>query len=162
MNEVPPVHRETLANVLSLFAELPGDRVRLELVSQRPAWIKLVATPSNGAAATVEVWFYGEDNPRDIGPVAGVEAGLNLATDLFGEAEGNWRQFLEGLLRGIIEGTLVEKLEYRGDRLVKVTFAVRVGQETFTFTRSSFPNWLRGLFSKRTEKTVSYGPYASG
>ena len=165
--DVPPVHRGTLRRMLALFRELPADRVRLELVHEKPHWSKLIATPSNDAAARIEVWFYGDNDARNVGPVAGVHAGLNLSSDLFGEAyqdtrelaEENWREFLENLVRGIIEGTLVETLVYRGNRLVKSTFAVRVGKEPFTFTRTNVPNWIKSLFKKPEEKTISYVSY---
>jgi len=145
--------------MLGLFRELPPDRVQLELVHEKPRWSKLVATPFNRAAATIEVWFYGDNDARNVGPAAGVNAGLNLSSDLFGEAEENWREFLDSLVRGIVGGTLVETLEYRGGRLVKSVFEVRLGGKPFSFARTNVPNWLKGLFRTREKRTVSYAPY---
>ena len=156
---VPPIHRETLGRIMSQFDECPPDRVQLELVHEQPGRSKLIATPSNAAASAIEVFFYDDDDPRQVAVAGGVDVFLSLPTDIYGKHAQEWRAFLDDFVRGVVQGTLVEKLEYRGERLARSTFTVRLGEAPFTFTRTNVPNCLKGLFKKRTKRTVTYPPY---
>jgi len=160
-NKIPSVHRETLRTLMSSLGTFSNNLIKLCLVhEEKKDFYLLVVTPSNKDSSQIEICFYGDEDGSQVGLTAGVNVSVSVS-DLFGETEKNWRQFLENIVRGIVQGTLRETIQYRGSRIAQSTFSVNLGTTMYSLTRTNIPNVLLGLGRKRYERVISYAPYVT-
>lgn len=153
-------NKDVVTRVLSVVCGIPTRDVTVYLSHEDSDCHILTVVPSDEAASKIEIRLY-STGPPQVSIAAGVNAFLSLATDVYGIDVDEWSGFLKRIVKGIVDGTLEEVIYYKGEIITKSTFAVRLEDKTFTFTRGSFPNWLRTLLKRKDEKTISYAPYVA-
>lgn len=150
--------KDVATRILSVVRALPLGSAHVYLSQEDPHCHKLTIVPSNEGASRIEVRFYSVD-PPNVSICAGVDVFLSLVTDVYRIEREQWGEFLEKMVRGIIDGTLEERLNYKGGLITKSEFSVRLDKELFTFSRGSLPNWLKAILKRKHKEMVRYAPY---
>lgn len=151
-------NKDIVTRILSTVCGIPTRDVTAYLSCEDSDCHILTVVPSNEASSKIEIRLYSAEQPQ-VSIAAGVNAFLSLETDIYDITVDEWSGFLERMVKGIVDGTLEEVIYYKGGIMTKSTFAVRLEDKTFTFSRGSFPNWLRTLLKQKEEKTIFYAPY---
>ena len=144
--------------ILSVIRELPPGAAKCEVCRDSSDCHRVRVIPAKAGASEIELVLRSLD-PPEVSIAAGENAYLSLETDLYRIKRDGWVDFLERIVRAIIDGGLQETTQYRGDVMTKSTFVVLMDGEPFRFTRTDVPNWLRNVFRRKRSKAISYDSY---